>query len=177
MASPAKIIRDLFCAFHPKRVTDPSLPLVLSIPPIPSWLFCDALAARFACSVVSGVFSTSPSPKQRRWNAENHVVIRELGREIGLRETAARRIRPSRDRKQAMYAAVWSRRRLIPGGNESRLADGTVRGNERWNRVVGAVERRQRHLRIRHGMLLACQARAAAADSRLGVALSHSYFH
>src|SRR5215471_17184618 len=33
-ASPAKIRSDLFCAFQPKRVTVPSLPLVLGEPVI-----------------------------------------------------------------------------------------------------------------------------------------------
>src|ERR1700693_2781042 len=31
-ASPANMIRDLFCAFHPKRVIVPSFPLVLTLP-------------------------------------------------------------------------------------------------------------------------------------------------
>src|SRR6516162_2973537 len=32
-ASPANISRDLFCAFQPKRVMVPSLPLRLTVPP------------------------------------------------------------------------------------------------------------------------------------------------
>jgi len=32
-ASPAKISRDLFCAFQPKRVIVPSFQLVLKTPP------------------------------------------------------------------------------------------------------------------------------------------------
>src|SRR5258708_39862932 len=62
-ASPAKISRDLFCAFQPKRVTVPSLPLVFSLPKMPRADLADWFDARLACSTASGVFSTSPSPK------------------------------------------------------------------------------------------------------------------
>src|SRR5450755_2495178 len=72
-ASPAKTVSDLFCAFQPKRVTPPSLGLVLSVPPtrptlsrpaIPLWAFWrDGSAARFARRVESGMDSISPAPK------------------------------------------------------------------------------------------------------------------
>src|SRR5277367_4220406 len=62
-ASPEKMSNDLFCAFQPKRVTVPSLPLVFRLPPIPSWDLRLWFAARFACRAASGVFSTRPSPK------------------------------------------------------------------------------------------------------------------
>ena len=40
-ASPAKISRLLFCAYHPKRVTVPSLPIVLNFPEMPNVNFRD----------------------------------------------------------------------------------------------------------------------------------------
>src|SRR5258705_10632442 len=49
-ASPAKISSDLFCAFQPKRVIVPSLPLVLKRPAIPAPLFVFWSAFRFAAS-------------------------------------------------------------------------------------------------------------------------------
>src|SRR5580698_833153 len=61
-ASPTKISRDLFCAFQPKRVMVPSLPLVLKTPPILSAALADCVAARLACRLASGVASTRPSP-------------------------------------------------------------------------------------------------------------------
>ena len=54
---------DLFCAFQPKRVTVPSLPLRFGRPPIPSACFAAASAARFARIVASGISSMSPDPK------------------------------------------------------------------------------------------------------------------
>src|SRR5579872_4501022 len=62
-ASPEKIKSDLFCAFQPKRVIVPSLPLVLKVPAIPRVAFNAALVARLACRARSGVFSTKPRPK------------------------------------------------------------------------------------------------------------------
>src|SRR5439155_12438204 len=53
---------DLFCAFQPKRVMVPSLPLVLKRPEIPSDRFCWELAAIEARSAVSVVLSTKPRP-------------------------------------------------------------------------------------------------------------------
>ena len=52
----------MFCAFQPKRVMVPSLPLVLKVPAIFSAARCDAVAARLAWSVASGVASTRPRP-------------------------------------------------------------------------------------------------------------------
>src|SRR6478672_4086412 len=62
-ASPEKINRDLFCAFQPKRVMVPSLPLVLKRPAMPRAALAAAFAARLACRLLSGVFSTKPRPK------------------------------------------------------------------------------------------------------------------
>src|SRR5580704_10746629 len=52
---------DLFCAFQPKRVMVPSLPLRLNAPPTPKLLL--RLAARFFNRVESSRFSISPAPK------------------------------------------------------------------------------------------------------------------
>src|SRR5215472_17623565 len=64
--------RDLFCAFHPKRVIVPSLPLMFTLPlrcalgwpemPIPD--FSDELAFAFARISESGMASMSPAPKR-----------------------------------------------------------------------------------------------------------------
>src|SRR5437588_4035424 len=62
-ASPEKISSDLFCAFQPKRVMVPSLPLVLKRPAMPRDDLRAPFAARLLCSALSGVFSTKPRPK------------------------------------------------------------------------------------------------------------------
>src|SRR5215831_2929132 len=61
-ASPEKMSNDLFCAFQPKRVMVPSLPLLLKEPPIPSDARALAVALRLSIKAWSGVASTSPSP-------------------------------------------------------------------------------------------------------------------
>src|ERR1700688_2944635 len=63
-ASPANIIKDLFCAFQPKRVMVPSLPLLLRVPLIPSVTDAEAESSlvRLLCKMSSGVFSTKPRP-------------------------------------------------------------------------------------------------------------------
>src|SRR5580704_5884638 len=53
--------RDLFCAFQPKRVMVPSLPLRLKAPATPKLLL--RLAAPFFSSVESSRFSIRPAPK------------------------------------------------------------------------------------------------------------------
>src|SRR5208282_2312220 len=52
---------DLFCAFHPKRVMVPSLPLRLKVPEMPKWL--TRLAAWLTSRVESSRFSIKPAPK------------------------------------------------------------------------------------------------------------------
>ena len=52
-ASPAKIVRDLFCAFQPKRVMVPSLPLRFGMPLIPRGARKDAVTSEFARMVRS----------------------------------------------------------------------------------------------------------------------------
>jgi hypothetical protein len=65
------MISDLFCAFQPNRVMVPSLPLLLESPEtlmklallrIPTDAFVDALAARLARMVASGIISINPAP-------------------------------------------------------------------------------------------------------------------
>ena len=53
----------MFCAFQPKRVMLPSLPVVLKRPPMPRALRAEAVAARLARSASSETFSISPRPK------------------------------------------------------------------------------------------------------------------
>src|ERR1035438_3698409 len=63
--------RDLFCAFHPKRVMVPSFALrftfplrcALAWPEIPKADFADASAFIFATMAESGIASMSPAPK------------------------------------------------------------------------------------------------------------------
>src|SRR5580692_3252325 len=52
---------DLFCAFQPKLLMVPSLPLWLNAPEIPKRLF--RLMAMLLNKVESSRFSTSPAPK------------------------------------------------------------------------------------------------------------------
>jgi len=61
-ASPAKIDSDLFCAFQPNRVMEPSLPLRLKCPPIAAAALCAAVPLNRLTSCSSEVFSTRPSP-------------------------------------------------------------------------------------------------------------------
>src|SRR5260370_37636436 len=61
-ASPAKMSNDLFCAFHPKRVTVPSLPIVFSFPWMPRAARCAAVESRFAFNLASRLFSPTPNP-------------------------------------------------------------------------------------------------------------------
>src|SRR3989442_3283089 len=62
-ASPAKRSRDLFCAFHPKRVTVPSLPVVFTWPVMPSARLSPAgSAARLLLIAVSVMLSINPRP-------------------------------------------------------------------------------------------------------------------
>ena len=60
--------------------------------------------------------------------------------------------------------------RAIGIPDEASFADRTIRRDESGDDVSGAVERRQRHLRIGNRVQAAARARAAAADSRLRVA-------
>src|SRR5580700_2052576 len=53
--------RDLFWAFQPNRVMEPSLPLRLGTPAIPSCRLAEL--ARLARMVFSGMFSIKPAPK------------------------------------------------------------------------------------------------------------------
>jgi len=57
-----KFISDGFCAFHPKRVIVPSCGFRFSRPPIPSADFSAWDDALFARIVLSGMFSSNPSP-------------------------------------------------------------------------------------------------------------------
>src|SRR5262249_47898833 len=70
-----------------------------------------------------------------------------------------RRVGPARDDEQGVHAAV---RGSIGITNEARLAHWTVRGNERRQRVLGAIRGRDRDLRIGR--------RAASSDRRMEVA-------
>jgi len=99
--------------------------------------------------------------EDRRRNAENDVLARQVAREIRLRQGAAFRVRPAGDGEQSMNAAI---------GNKAGLAHRTIHGNERRNRVGRSVQGRQGDLRIRHGILLTAQARTASAHGRLGMA-------
>src|SRR6516225_4141939 len=71
-ASPTNMSRDLFCAFHPKRVMVPSLALrfafplriALGCPEIPRADFRVALDCMLARMVESGMASISPAPNR-----------------------------------------------------------------------------------------------------------------
>ena len=71
-ASLANMRRDLFCAFHPKRVMVPSFALrftfplrcAFACPEIPNADFSDTLDCMFARMAESGIASMSPAPKR-----------------------------------------------------------------------------------------------------------------
>ena len=62
--------------------------------------------------------------------------LRELRREVRLREPAARCVRPAGDGEQVVDAAV---RRSVGVAHESRLAYRPVQRDERWNGIRRAV--------------------------------------
>ena len=62
-ASPVNRSSDLFCAFHPKRVTVPSLPAVFTCPVMPRSRFNPAGSeARLFLMVASVMLSIKPPP-------------------------------------------------------------------------------------------------------------------
>src|SRR5882757_896576 len=62
-ASAENTSSEGFCAFQPKRPMRPSLPLMLTLPPMPSACLLAAPIARFFRIVVSGMDSIRPRPK------------------------------------------------------------------------------------------------------------------
>ena len=106
---------DLFCAFHPKRVTVPSLPLVLSTPAMPSFALALWFEVRFACSARVGRGLHEAQAEGRRRDAEDHVVLLEGLGEVGLGQRAAARVLAPLDRVQAVDAAVALEARLAHG--------------------------------------------------------------
>src|SRR5580698_738481 len=89
---------DLFCAFQPNRVTDPSLPDVCKKPVIPSDALDGAPAgaeSRFAISSLSGTFSTSPRPKVGVGIRKLMVLPAKFGCDWTLREQPGASVRPA----------------------------------------------------------------------------------
>src|SRR6516162_7932887 len=141
-ASPANITSDLFCAFQPKRVMVPSLPLRLGYPEIPRANFCGLAAlARIALSVM---LSTIPAPNIG-------VGMRKItffwlsALEIGLRDVTAPRIRTAGDHEKVMDSAIRS---SVQIADEPRFAHRAIGRDERRNFVCGAVRGSHGDLRI-----------------------------
>src|SRR5258706_11719743 len=100
-----------------------------------------------------------PCPEGRGGNAEDHVVVRELGREVRLRERAGIRAGPTRDGEQSVDAAVG---RSVGIQHEARFTHRSVCRDERGNSVGSAVLSSEGHLRI--------DERAGAAERGLDMA-------
>ncbi len=100
-----------------------------------------------------------PRPEDRGGDPKDHVLIRELRREVRLREAATIRTRPAGDGEQSVDTAIGGSIRGIRVRHESRLAYRPVRRDERGNEVGSAVLAGERHLRIHK--------RARSADCRL----------
>src|SRR6267378_6354020 len=81
----------------------------------------------------------------RRGDPEDHVVVRELRREVRLRERAARRARPTCDGEESVHAAV---RRSVGIPHEPRLAYRPVRFDKGGHEIGSAVLVGEGHLRI-----------------------------
>ncbi len=97
--------------------------------------------------------------ERRRGNPEDHIPVRDLPGEIRLRDPARARTVASGDREQGVNTAI---RGAIGIPDESRLAHGAVRGQERRDEVPAAAGRRESDLRIDRG--------TRAADRRLRMA-------
>ena len=97
--------------------------------------------------------------EQRRGDAENHVLVAHLRREVLLGKAATGRVGTARDGEERMDASVSGAVRVL---HEARLAHRPVGAHERRQRVVGAELASERDLRIQRG--------AGAADGGLRVA-------
>src|SRR5207237_2472374 len=103
----------------------------------------------------------------RGWDAENYVVFGKLLDEVRLRKSATHGIRSAGDGIQILDAAI---RRAVGIPDEPCLAHRAAGGDERGNRIDSAIQVRERYLWVGNRVLRTGQARAAAADGRLGMA-------
>jgi len=96
----------LFCAFHPKRVIVPSLPLVGSTRN-PQRRLVGGVGRLVRANGAIGNGLDQPGAKGRRWYAEDEIAGPGASVEIGLRDGAAgRRIGSASDHEQVVHAAV-----------------------------------------------------------------------
>src|SRR5262249_14898712 len=120
--------------------------------------------------VVGDRFEQAEAERRRR-DPEDHVVLRQLLGEVGLREGAARRVGAAGDRVQAVDAAVIATVCVL---DEARLPDRAIRSDERGDLLSAAgspVERGQTNLRV--GLENVAQSRMGARTTYiwLGMAL------
>jgi hypothetical protein len=94
-----------------------------------------------------------------RRDAENDITCGNLGGEVRLRDIAARCIGTPGDHIKLMHLAIGCAIRV---SHETRFADRTMQSYKRRHDIVGALQGRDRHLRI--------GAWACAADGGLHVA-------
>src|SRR6185436_16725916 len=122
------------------RAMVPSLPLLLVCPVIvrpatlklarprmPSASLAGTLFDWLASSALSGICSIRPAPKNRRRDAEDHVAVQQLGREVRLRHRARAGAVSPGDGEERVHAAVG---RAVPIADEPGFADRPVRGDE-----------------------------------------------
>jgi len=134
-ASPEKISRDLFCAFHPKRAMVWSLPLRLNSPSIPSCARRVAVSAVRAKRVVGRVLHEADA-EERRGDAEDDVEGSELRGEVRLRQDAPRCVDPALDRVDLVDAAVVRSHELGRDGDEPWFPHRTIGRDEARDHVL-----------------------------------------
>ena len=102
-----------------------------------------------------------PTSKRRGRNAKHQIVSCGSEGEVGLRQVTSRSIRPSRDGKQSVHAAIH--RPQVHRVGKARLAYRPIRRDERWYLVRRSLVVRGGYLRIHR--------RTAAPQRRMRMAL------
>ena len=91
-ASPENTISDLFCAFQPKRVIVPSLPVRFGRPEMPRNDLVLGIGIEVGEDHAVRNHLDQPGAEHRRRNAEDHVVACHLAVEVILLNSASARI-------------------------------------------------------------------------------------
>jgi hypothetical protein len=123
------------------------------------------LARPVAGSIVEdrriGNLLDQPGAEYRGWNPEDHVVVGDRGREVGLRQQAVGRTGSPADGEQSVHPAVGG---SIGIADKPRFPHWAVDGEKRRHGILGAVRDREGDLRVDR------RARAAERGLRMAAA-------